>query len=90
MTRKIAPAPTLAWFLSAYGEDGDPRREQAERELRALTAVAKAAQRASLGMFTDEAEVWHLSKDATPAINELRRALSRLSPGSRTAGRSRR
>jgi hypothetical protein len=75
-------APGLSWHIQEpFGSDPAALRSavpEMVRELRALKAVAKAAQQASLGMFIDDQGVWRLSKDATPAVTALRRALARL------------
>jgi len=37
-------APTLQWFVQAYSEPDDETRQRAERELRLLLSVVRAAE----------------------------------------------
>lgn len=79
-SRRIAP--TLAWWLSAYGNDSDLMKSKAAAELRALLAVARAAK----AYKNREGIVYFKFGERLPEGDRLIRALDRLSRVSRPRG----
>jgi hypothetical protein len=80
MTKKIAP--TLSTLILGMGQDGDEHGVACDRELRALLAVARAAERHLA------AEHYPYGASEAPSTNALWRVVIRLArlSGSRRGG----